>query len=117
MRLGEDRAVVFRLAAEAGNDTLELAGDLLTLAGTRREHRAETAVVGILGGFGIAVDAVEGGGDQAVEDANVVLGVGHGIGSCIHGTAGGVGRDRDLLGRASADRFAVADDLADRLLD
>lgn len=79
VRTGEDRAVIRRIAAELRHFGLKRIGDLATLGRAAGEHGGKAAVVGILGGFGIAVDAVDGRRDQAVERADVMAGIGHGV--------------------------------------
>ena len=77
MRAGEQGAVILGIAAEAGDFAAELAGDLAALVGAGAEQLGKAAAVDRLGGFLIAVDAVDGGGDQAIQRADVVAGLGH----------------------------------------
>lgn len=63
-------------------ETLKVAHDLAAFTSTIREHAAVARIFDIAGGFGIAIHAVEGGGDQAVEDADIIVTVCHWVFLC-----------------------------------
>src|ERR1700754_1016896 len=81
MGLGENGAVVFRLAAKRTDLLLQALGNLATLGGAALERRCVTGVLGVFRRLAIAFGAVDRGLDEVIEDLDVVVGTGHGGGS------------------------------------
>ena len=77
MRACKDGAVVFRIAAQTGHFLLQAGGDFAAFGGAAGKERHEATAFAVLGGFGIAIGAVDRGGNQTVEGRNIVAVVGH----------------------------------------
>ena len=73
----KDGAVVFRIAAQAGHFLLEPRSDFAAFGGAAGEEGHEATAFAVLGGFGIAIGAVDRGGDQVIKGRNIVAVVGH----------------------------------------
>ncbi len=73
MKVGLQRSVVIGRAAKRADPLLEPANDLAPLLGEFAEHLDELRDIGILGRALEAVGAVDRGGDQAVQNGNVMI--------------------------------------------
>src|SRR3546814_6575342 len=73
MRRRQRRAVVLGLAAEFAHLGLKVGDDRLPLVCGAKEDVAEPRGSGFIGGLAVAVDAVEGGGDERIQRREIFV--------------------------------------------